>query len=488
MVKFARFIGVSAVVIGIPATATPVAGSSNGGEAVEVALAQHNLSAAGVALDNLVEARLPPKDTGRPDPVLDRTFADMLSAQGQLTPAGAILRRIVRNPATPDLDHYRLLLATYEEETGSWAEAQQQYHQIITDTKSSPEAALLATLGIARLQMATDPAAALATLSPLRTKAVPPSMAWELDLLIARAANMAGPGETSTARAALDRAWEEAPNGFVADSAVARVAGDRALIAGRLGDRKTLIAMLAVDRSSRGANGGQKFVVSDLPICGTYGITPQDVVTVSVAHQAPAGRPPITLAWANRPGIAAPFLLAAGRSGSPIVFDGQSATFNLRCRTTPSTDFVVHNSIEEEIAGWMTGLGAYPGANASSSDDVSSLATKLAQRQARYGADSVMLLPLLFRTVLPGVINYGDKDGMKRASANADHILTILENNKAPGALILLWRMTSIGMAVMAQTKTAVQGQAETQALLGKTADDPALSLDTLYMVSVGAA
>ena len=49
-----------------------------------------------------------------------------------------------------------------------------------------------------------------------------------------------------------------------------------------------------------------------------------------------------------------------------------------------------------------------------------------------------------------------------------------------------MWRLTSIGMAVMAQTKTAAQGQAEMQGILGKAASDPARSLDTLYMLTMG--
>lgn len=483
MGKFAKLASGAAFVISSAAVAAP-----NSSEAVETALAQHDLSAAGIALNNLVEARLPGKDTGKPDPILDRLFADLLSAHGQLTPAGAILRRVVNDPSTPDPDHYRLLLATYEEGTGLWAEAQQQYRGITSDPKASPEELLSAKLGLVRLQIATDPASAINTLSTIDPKTIPQSMAWEVDLLIARAASMAGPDKASTAATALDRAWSEAPNGAVADGAVARVAGDRALAAGRAGDRQALIAMLAVDRSSRSANGGQQLVVSDLPLCGMNGITPQDVVTIDVAHQPPAGRPPITLAWASRPGIAAPFLLAAERSGSLSVTDGQVATFSLRCRAVPSVDYVVRNSIEEDISGWMTGHGAYFDANGSDNDGVSSLAVKLAQRQARYGANSVMLLPPLFRTMAPGAVNYADQDGKKQASANADHILTILEQNKAPASLILMWRMTSIGMAVMAQTKTPVQGQSEMQDLLGKIANDPALSLDTLYMLTAGTA
>ena len=485
MRSFARFAGIIACFMGSAASAAPAPGLAATPDAVETALAQHNLSAAGTALNNLVEARLPAKDSGKPDPVLDRLYADVLSANGELTPAGAILRRVVSDPRTPDPDHYQLLLAGYAVNTGAWAEAQLQYRQIAADPKAQRDESLAATLGLARLELAADPASALATLSTINPTAVPPDTAWEVDLLRARAGTMAAPDKASDARAALDRAWAEAPNASVADSAVATVAGDRALTAGRAGDRKTLIAMLAVDRSYRSANGGQSSIISDLPLCGTGGITPEDVVMIDVAHQAPAGRPPASLVWASRPGIAASFLLAAERSGSPTATDGQVASFALRCRTAPSTDYVVRNSIEEDIAGWMTVHGAYPDADAFDTD-VSALAGKLARRQAQYGANSVMLLPLLFRTMLPGAINYGDPEGRKQASGVADHILTILDQNKAPESLTLMWRLTSIGMAVMAQTKTAAQGQAEMQGILGKAASDPALSLDTLYMLTMG--
>lgn len=481
--------GAVACAFATAAAALPNNGSSNAGKPVQEALAQHNLWSAGIALSSLVEARLPPvKDVGKPDPLLDRLFADLFAANGQLSLTGTMLRRIVSDPSTPDLDHYRLLLATYEESTGDWPEAQRQYHQIATDPKASVETALSATLGIARLQMAADPAVALATLAGIDSKRVPPSMAWEVDLLIERAASMAGSNNRTIARAALDRAWAEAPQAAIGDSAVARVAGDHALAAGRAGDRKMLITMLAVDRASRMANTGQPQLVSDLPICGTNGITPQDVVSIDVAHQAPANRPSVTLVWASRPGIAAPFLLAAERSGSLTVSDGQIATFNLRCRTVPSSDYVVRNSIEEDIAGWMTGLGAYPEANQRDGGTISSLATGLAQRQARYGVNSVMLLPLLFGTMAPGAIDFTDPSGMKKAAANADHILAILQQNDAPASLTLMWRLSSIEMAVLAQTKTVADGQAEIQALLGSIAADPALSLDTLYMLTMNTA
>ena len=488
MGKFAWLIGVAACALGSGAWASPGNSPAATDQAFQTALAQHNLYAAGVALNDLVEARLPAKDTGKPDPLLDRLFADLFAASGHLSSAGPILRRVLDDPATPEPDHYRLLFAAYEESTGAWPDAESRYRQIASDPKASPETALSARFGIARLQMASDPSAALATLAAIDRNHVPANMAWEVDLLIERAANMAGPDKAATAAAALDRAWAEAANAAVADGAVAQVAGDRALAAGRKGDRETLIAMLGVDRSSRGANQKQNMIASDLPICGTGGITPQDVVIIDVAHQPPAGRPAIALAWASRPGIAAPFLLAAERSDAPSVTDGLAASFALRCRTVPSEDYVARSSIMEDIGGWMTERGAYSASNADTGDGLSSLATRLAQRQARYGSNSVMLLPLLFRTAMPGMVDFSDPESRKHVSEVADHITAILQQNHAPASLMLMWRLSSIGVAVMAQTKTEAEGQAEMQALLQKMTGDPALPLDTLYTLTNGTA
>lgn len=481
MRKFNVLMGIAACAFAGAAVAAPGISGADAANAVQAALDQHDLTAAGIALNNVVEARLPAKEPAKPDPVLDRLFADMLSANNELLQAGAILHRVVDDATTPNMDHYRLLLATYEEATGAWAEALRGYRQIAASANASPETALSATFGIARLQMADDPSAALATLAAVDSDRVPHNMAWEFDLLTGTAASLAGPDKLDAATAAFDRAWAEVPFASVADGAAARVAAIRALAAGRAGDRKSMVAMLAVDRSGRDANAGQQWMVNDLPICGTEGITPQDYVLVSVARQPPAGRPPITLAWASRPGIAAPFLLTAARSGSLSVPDGQVATFGLRCRTTPSVDYVVRNSVAEDIAGWMTGRGAYPSAGGVDGDGISSLATRLAQREARYGANSVMLLPLLFRTIDPSEISFADPENRKQASTNADRILAILQQNNAPGSLTRMWRLTSIGIAVVAQKKTEAQGQEELQAVLGEVADDPTVSLDTLY-------
>ena len=141
MGKFAWLIGVAACALGSGAWASSGTGPAATDQAFRTALAQHNLYAAGVALNDLVDARLPAKDTGKPDPVLDRRFADLFAASGHLSASGPILRRVLDDPATPEPDHYRLLFASYEESTGAWSDAERLYRQIADDPKSSPEIA-----------------------------------------------------------------------------------------------------------------------------------------------------------------------------------------------------------------------------------------------------------------------------------------------------------------------------------------------------------
>jgi hypothetical protein len=132
----------------------------------------------------------------------------------------------------------------------------------------------------------------------------------------------------------------------------------------------------------------------------------------------------------------------------------------------------------------MTGHGAYPDAN-NDDNGVTAFSTSLAQRQARYGANSVMVLPLLFRATQPGMVNFSDPDSRKQASADVDRVAAILEQNNAPASLVLMWKVMSASMAVAAQIKTEAQGEAEVQGILLAAARDPALSLDTVYLATI---
>lgn len=486
MVKGWVLLSAMACAISQVGVAAPMA-AADAADTARAALQQRDLNRAGTALQQLVEARLPAKETGRPDPLLDRLYAEILAASGQVSVASAILERIVADPSTPDLPRYRLLLASYQESVGEWDAALDGYRRIAADPKATAPTAVAAALGLARIQMTDDPEAALATLTGLDRGRVPRDLGWEVDLLVERAASMAGPSRAALATAALERSWAGALDAAIGDAAVARISQDRALASARAGDRKTMVALLAVDRTSRQSNFGQAFVAHDLPICGTDGITADDVVVIDVVHQAAVGRPAITLAWASRKEIARPFLAGAGRSEALTVPGGQAAQFSLRCRSVPSPDYAVHVSIIEDLSGWMTGRGVYPEADAADGD-LASVAARLARREARYGPNSAMLLPALLQLTGPQYLNLAEADGRRQAAQNIARITAILRGNGAPKTLVALYELSAIGTAVMAQTKTAPEGQAQAQTLLASLANDPAAPLDTLYALASGAA
>lgn len=106
---------------------------------IERALAEHNLTAAGEMLEELVEVRLPAK-AGRPDPLLDRLYVDLFVAAGHLPAAMPMLRRVVSDQTVPNHSHYALLVATDKEAAGAFDEAEQQYRALTGDPKTAEEA------------------------------------------------------------------------------------------------------------------------------------------------------------------------------------------------------------------------------------------------------------------------------------------------------------------------------------------------------------
>ena len=434
-----KYLIASVFAVSISGTALATTEPVDPGTGVRAALAHYDEWAANKAYNAVVEARLPAHDTGQPDPVLDRLLVDTLAAGGRLSQGGAILRRITAT-ASNDNNHYRLLLGVYDEETGAFDDALAQYRSVVSEAALQPEDRAGALLGLARMQMTVDPASALAALRGIDAAVIPKDDAWEFDLLSARAAAMAGQAASAQVQPALQRAWSEVPAASLIDAAPARVASDFAMAAARSGDRTALVSLLAVDRFDRSANRGQSDVAADLPLCGINGITPDDLVIIEVSQRPAVGRPKIGLVWANRPGIARPFLSAAVRSGNLAVTDGQAATFALRCRSAPSSHYATRNNLPNLIGGWMSNLGAYPVAEMQDDDDGTvSFANSLAEREARYGKTSVMLLPILFRVMNSTMGQIGsDGSASKRAEDIATRIGAILNANHAPPGIDLL--------------------------------------------------
>ncbi|MEG8024522.1 hypothetical protein QP162_08790 [Sphingomonas aurantiaca] len=70
-------------------------------------------------LNKLITERLPGSDKGGPDPVLDRLFAELISANGTPASATTLLLRLNAQPGLKNRGHYQLLLATARKRAAS---------------------------------------------------------------------------------------------------------------------------------------------------------------------------------------------------------------------------------------------------------------------------------------------------------------------------------------------------------------------------------
>lgn len=454
------------------------------GTAVQRALDAHDYRRAGIELNTLIAQRLPASDKSGPDPVLDRLFAEFISATGTPANAIALLLRLNAQPGLKNRGHYQLLLATAQEDTGQFAEAERLYRSVSADRDAPAEDRTSSTIGFARLRMMTSPDEAIAALQATQPL---PAQAWEVDLQRARAEALAG--RDDAAQASTQRAWAEAPMAGAEQGAAARVASDMMVAAGRKGDRRRLIAMLAVDRLNRGISTGQEVLSADVPVCGSAGITPGDSVAVEFLRQAPPGRPRFSLVWASRAGIAAAFLEGVARDPDFRVQDGQATAVVLKCRLGAADNYQVRADLDDQILSWSTSRGAYPLLDTGDETDTSSLASLLAERERRYGSTSVMLLPVLVRIMGPTVASGMDnQEARTRAAALSHRVANIIAANGGPADMILLSALSTTALDVAAQSKSIAAAQAEFQTLLSQAARNSAVSLDTLFMVVSNAA
>jgi hypothetical protein len=307
---------------------------------------------------------------------------------------------------------------------------------------------------------------------------------WEVDLLEARAEAMAK-GDAAAAPA-LNRAWAEAAEADPGSGAPARVAGDRAFAAARADDRSGYLNMLAVDQFNRQAYYDESALRADLPICGQGGVRPGDQAIIEALYRSGEGNPEISLLWASRAGIGKAFLAAAMNVPMPTRSDGQVLHFTLGCRTAPSPDYQSRGSIDDETITWMTGQGAYPAMSGTENVDLFNLVSELNRRQARYGKDSILLLPELMRIepLVMAMANPQSQDSGKRARDISSQIHDILVAHQAPSPFVFGSRLAMVLASVMAQATTNDQAVEEASRIMLDAAQDPATSLDMAYALA----
>lgn len=382
----------------------------------------HKKGEAYLAIDRLVEPRLPKHSPGAPDPVLDRLFGEVLAA---IAPRAAehMLERAIADRSTVDRCRYQLLLAAASEATGDENKAVALYRAVSADKAASPRQRQRAIAALAQLLLPGDPRGVAAMLRAQLAKAGDPATRWEIELLLSRALRLTGQHAASAAmlETASRSAWRAPP----LDAAIRRVAVDQALLAGLRKDRPTLVAMTALSLIGEGHH--RSGLGEGFPTCGLDGITKEDFVVVELIG-VPMQVRRANLVHASRPGIAQHFLKAI-RPGLGTTQSPEVQSMLIRCSVTPRNTSVRDDG-EQSMTAWLAARGVYPVRNVDA--QAGSLQQRLADREARFGPGSEMLIPVLGLLVgMESTDSTVSKDG-EAALRYAERLNALLEAHDAP--------------------------------------------------------
>jgi hypothetical protein len=429
-------------------------------------------------IDRLVNARLAARPALRPDPVLDRLIGEVFAAFSPSI-ARVLLGRAAADPTTADRTRYALLLASADETLGDVAAAEEIYRRLLAEEPRAAAGYRLAALGLARLLLVSRPRDALDVAAGLIAQPDEPAARWEAELIAARAARILG--MRPEAAAYLELASQHAWSAPVADAAVARIALDRAAVAGMEGNRPALIAMAAVSRGGAQHPAGQQFM-GLLPECGTNGIAPEDFVIIELVPRM-GGRPRLGLLHASRPEIAAAFFGMVARTPLDEP-SGLAMSVLLRCTTAPGSGAV--QAWDDPIIEWAARSGAYPLIGDPDGEDDVRGQSRLAEQEARLGANSPFLVPVLTRLLSADgerVRDYAPGE-VERLLGYARRLNTLLGANHAPPDA----RLPAALAETMLNAMSVQQSQQATVRAIRTTieagAADPALTAESLLAMS----
>lgn len=368
-------------------------------KAFEAALTARHLIAAADSLDGMITARLPASGKPTPDPYLNHRVGRFLLAAGRsraalpwLEAATDATTAIRTHSVT--LDYARALILVGEAKT-----ALPLIDTALRDISDPVARSLALRLRIDAL-LATDPAAAVPALAAAETaRASDPGNEWDWALLDARAALLTGaPSAASKAR----HAWTSATAAPIAASAPARAAAMLAMVEEQAGNRAGALAMMAAaSRTEPDISAISKGLSAILPFCGT--VTVADHVTVALHRDSVSGATRLSAIAASRPEVVARFL--AGVDASEIMSAGALNTAatvaRLRCRVSPTPDFIARTSDRDPAGVFMARHGLFPrfGYSGDSEARLNAASREVDALTTRYGADSALLLGPLIRLI-----------------------------------------------------------------------------------------
>lgn len=387
IVKFLLGPALAALVAASPA---PAAEPEPSPAAFEAAMGGSDYRRAARIADALAARhRLVHKET-RPDPLLSGIFGRLLLARGHASTALPYLR----HSDSPDLPAAAriaagLARAEAEEATGEWAAAAATFERLLALPLDAGQS-FTARLGLGRVKLADDPAAALAAAEAL-APAASAGRRWEAELVAAQALSLLG--RAREADSAAGRAWLDSAEAGADSAAPMRVALVRAGLAAAAGRRDALIAMLSAANAS--INSVDSELAEAAPVCGTQGVAADDFAILG-AYARLNSTQWLTPIAASRPVAAAAFRKAlAGRplldtTGTPP----GGVVFTIRCRAAAGADYVPAFA-SDPWTQWFADRGLYfPMYGEPDLENINRLSNEIAELTARHGADTLALTPL----------------------------------------------------------------------------------------------
>lgn len=357
--------------------------------AYERAMATRDYEVAADVVDRLIDSRRPADTVLRTDPLLNALIGRLQFARGGTQTPRAHLDAAASAALPPTLrSRTAFARAGVQERMGDRRAAEATLAGLDPATLDADERRDRA-YALARLALVDAPARVDGLLRSAPGEATPPKHRWEAELIAGTARALLG--DPAGARAAADRAWAAAVHAPADRHAPQRVALLRAALAD---DRETRLAMLEVaGAANRTVNGG---LASLLPLCGAA-IAADDFLTVAVhisfddtTTYAPVRASRMSVVPAFHEALANRTLFA----GEGALAGGSLVT--LRCRTAVSTDYDVAPPPTRPWDVWMVERGLYaPASSDDGPDEITAISARLLAAEARHGADSPRLLPLI---------------------------------------------------------------------------------------------
>lgn len=411
-----------------PVIGTPAQDSAR----FDAAMRDRHFDEAGRSLDLLIEQRTPPSGKPIVDHLIAARAGRLAVGHDHFDVADAYLATLDLDQIPP-AERLPALLAHAEalEQLGYRPAALKRYREAAAIASENSRPRMRALLGLARVTLPENPAAAGALIESFADTAD-----WEVQWLRAASASLAG--EPGKAQQLSLRAWAQAATAPSDQLAPLRTAVLRAGLAAAAGDRAGQLSMLAAANAP--AAQVSTWAMAQLPVCGDDGLRPSDWLTIGVAA-GPYGQETLLPIAASRPAAIAPLFDALlGRALLENDSLGPKGTVvTIACAASANSGYVARSSLRDPLGSWMAEKGLYwlnlP--DLDPAEQVTERSRRIKALEARFGPATLLTLPprMQMLTGLEQLYWAGGNVSLGRIAELSGSIAATLRASDAPAGM-----------------------------------------------------